>query len=985
MADPARAVSELVSWAEQLHLETTDPSDRAKANALIGCIRGRSDALVVLDNLEDASLLDRDLPGLVNSRPRGLGCKLLITSRQQVPDCQEIRLDFLPSPLDSALLLREAKRAPPFGEDVESLKDLLTLLGGLPLALVMTGRLLAAQPERTLASLRNALRHRGAISVLSERGQIPSDYFQKIGSSFGAVLSEIWDALPEAEADLRRRILMALALFGESAFVPEEVLPLMLKLPGADPDGLDPPPLEQALSRLEAAQLVERNREQGKARLHPLIHDFTQRRQELGSIARVLDRVARELDAAAAILAIRIERLSEIARSLDSLSKLASGSGDGAVVADLCRLLRVEAQSLSLTAEPASGTADPAQLAYLAGLHGRAALKAAAEEAANANGRPYLRLLWTTAKAAPRSVRYRLRGHDFEVKYCALSSDGCAGFSVSYRTLIVWNLITGEERRRFKSEADGWAKSGWAVSADGRTGLSGSRRALIVWNLETGEERCRLHGHEAQLLCCAISADGLTGFSASEDQKLITWDLATAKARHRLRGHEDSILDCAVSADGRVGLSASRDGTLVLWNLAGGTECNRLRGHKAWVTGCAVSADGRTGLSASADRTSIIWDLDTGERRYQLSHEDGFSHCAISADGLTGFTASEYGQTLIEWDLTTGKERKRLRGHEGAVTGCAISANGRTGFSASKDGTLIVWDLTIAQEGRDQRAHEGGVACCAVSSDGHTGVSAGDGISIVWDLATGEERHRLECGADGCAISADGRVGLLASPDRNLIAFDLVTGAELHGLRPNWDYIIDCVISPDGRTGLAVSSHRTLIVWDIASGTMRQRLQGREDDIRVCALAAEGSTGLSAGGWDGILSVWDLATGKERQCLRGHEAWAWIVGCAISADGRTGLSIARDCNLVVWDTSSGCERHRAFLGHVLGCAISADGRMGLSSDVHPTLVVWDLVNGTALCCLALSSITPRVALSSTGVVLLGDHDGNVTCLELVVP
>src|SRR5262249_5617636 len=110
MADPARAVSELVTWTEQLGMEVTDPSDRAKANALIGRLRARPDALVVLDNLDNPALLDRDLPGLVNSRSRGLGCKLLITSRKRVAECREIVLDFLSSPLDTALLLREARR-----------------------------------------------------------------------------------------------------------------------------------------------------------------------------------------------------------------------------------------------------------------------------------------------------------------------------------------------------------------------------------------------------------------------------------------------------------------------------------------------------------------------------------------------------------------------------------------------------------------------------------------------------------------------------------------------------------------------------------------------------------------------------------------------------------------------------------------------------------------------------------------------------------
>jgi hypothetical protein len=119
MADPASAVSELVNWAERLSLETTDASDRAKANAVLGRVQHRADALLVLDNLENPAFLDRDLPGLVNSRPRGLACKLLITSGRQVPDCREIRLDFLPFPLDRMLLLRETKRELPVGAEAE--------------------------------------------------------------------------------------------------------------------------------------------------------------------------------------------------------------------------------------------------------------------------------------------------------------------------------------------------------------------------------------------------------------------------------------------------------------------------------------------------------------------------------------------------------------------------------------------------------------------------------------------------------------------------------------------------------------------------------------------------------------------------------------------------------------------------------------------------------------------------------------------------
>src|SRR5262249_11143797 len=151
-------------------------------------------------------------------------------------------------------------------------------------------------------------------------GQIPPAYRERIGGSFRAVLSEIWDALPDTGKDLRRNVLTMLTLFSAGASIPENVLPLMIELPAPDLEGFDPPPLEIALERLESAQLIDRNRERGQLHLHPLIQDFARQRQDLGDAARLLDRIVRELNGARSILALRAERLAEVARALESLS-----------------------------------------------------------------------------------------------------------------------------------------------------------------------------------------------------------------------------------------------------------------------------------------------------------------------------------------------------------------------------------------------------------------------------------------------------------------------------------------------------------------------------------------------------------------------------------------------------------------------------------------------------------------------------------------
>ena len=93
----------------------------------------------------------------------------------------------------------------------------------------------------------------------------------------------------------------------------------------------------------------------------------------------MLEHVARELDGANPILALPTNRLAEVARALESLSKLDTELEASRAVVDLCRLLRFEAYALSLTADRVSHLADPAQLAYAAGLHNRGALRACPE------------------------------------------------------------------------------------------------------------------------------------------------------------------------------------------------------------------------------------------------------------------------------------------------------------------------------------------------------------------------------------------------------------------------------------------------------------------------------------------------------------------------------------------------------------------------------------------------------------------------------
>ena len=187
--------------------------------------------------------------------------------------------------------------------------------------------------------------------MIDERGAIPPDYHEKIGSSLRAVLSEAWDALPSDQPHLRR-LMMAIGSLGENVFVPEAALPFLVELPAGDPEwGNDP--LEDALVRLDMAQLLERNRERQQIRLHPLIRDFARDRRDGAFTGGLAATVAQHLATAEHVLATPASSLAEVALALESFASMDGRAKDDiSAIGKRCRMLRLEAHSLIRTADP---------------------------------------------------------------------------------------------------------------------------------------------------------------------------------------------------------------------------------------------------------------------------------------------------------------------------------------------------------------------------------------------------------------------------------------------------------------------------------------------------------------------------------------------------------------------------------------------------------------------------------------------------------
>ena len=141
---------------------------------------------------------------------------------------------------------------------------------------------------------------------------------------------------------------------------------------------------------------------------------------------------------------------------------------------------------------------------------------------------------------------------------------------------------------------------------------------------------------------------------------------------------------------------------LTIWNVETGETVQTLLGHTDSIRGVEFTPDGEQLISASKDGTIRIWDVKTGQ---QVSIFDDTAtknsvprSIAVSPDGKFVVTNNFAGNEAWLWDLETETTAKKLQP--------GIDMNGFYNFEFSPDGKQLA--------------------------------AGGGGVSILWDVETGD-------------------------------------------------------------------------------------------------------------------------------------------------------------------------------------------------------------------------------------------------------
>jgi WD40 repeat protein len=400
----------------------------------------------------------------------------------------------------------------------------------------------------------------------------------------------------------------------------------------------------------------------------------------------------------------------------------------------------------------------------------------------------------------------------------------------------------------------------------------------------------------------SFSPDGRSLASLGEMSNHTIWDVASGQPRHHLL-ESGALPALAFHPNNRWLAFVDMDNkTIHLWDATSASEVRRLRGHNAEVLALRFIDDGSQLVSMAFDGTLKLWDTDTG-RELKSMQLERVAGAIFSQDGrlLVTKTLGEYTSKL--WTVSNGRLLRVL----------PTSTNMDHVMALSADGTLL--------------ADAGDRYESAGSSPGLIETNA----IRIYDVATGEERHRIPLTSkdymlQSLAFSPDGRWLTLAGYS-DVWLWEVNTGRQ--GFHVAFGSLQKAVtFSADGEW-LVVSSDAGVTLFNIA---VRQKLPDgntvlalRTDDANGILALAFGSNDrrIATAGGDGLVRLWDVASKRVVRTLPGKLELAATVRFSHNGNLLGGYDFGN--TITLWDAESGELLRKCKVSEQLGPGISAWG------------------------------------------------------------
>ncbi len=494
------------------------------------------------------------------------------------------------------------------------------------------------------------------------------------------------------------------------------------------------------------------------------------------------------------------------------------------------------------------------------------------------------------------------------IQRVAYSPDGHLLVAAGREGSALWNIASAERLGRWPTGHPSLTAVGIAFSPDGRQlALDRGDGSFLVIDVATRKETARIPAHEGPVRGLAYSPDGRRLYSAG-DRTVCCWAVADWTPLFRFTNENASVTAMALSQEGQTLATGSEDQHLRLWDAENGKPLARFQGHGHQILGIAFLPAGRGLVSASADGTVRLWPATPPPApptsigwTDKLDDRSGLRQLLVlSPDG--SFLGTAYtNNTFSLWNTDTLTESPRWLAPVGSLQSLAIASGGKLMALGGGSGEVRLWDAAAGVETEALLNLTNRVHRLQFSPDGsRLAVKTFDDWSLrVVDLKS-HRMLRFESPASDYAMvvafDAGNRRVAIGNYSPAIEVFTLDGARPPLILRGHALQVRGVVFLPGDRLASA-SADGTVRIWDLASGQEVQRADSAASLYSSLAASPDGRR-LAASAQGGV-QLWDAENLQELLTFTELKPGGITVG--FHADGRALVGASQD-TLRVWRT-----------------------------------------------------------------------------------
>lgn len=242
----------------------------------------------------------------------------------------------------------------------------------------------------------------------------------------------------------------------------------------------------------------------------------------------------------------------------------------------------------------------------------------------------------------------------------------------------------------------------WSMALGGKTGivcnygddnvLYNAGKAVEIVEISTGQIREHLpHGLENVQKIAANPSQSIV-LLATKNGIIHAVCMKRGKELYSLRGHTNDVETIAITSDGQTAITGSEDNEIRIWCLQK-QDCKAiLKEHSSVVSSVDISPSGKLLASCSWDKKVIVWDIvDMKPIHVFEGHSDFPTVVKFINDNQ--LVSGAWDRTIRIWDLERNQKEKVLKGHSDWILDIGIIKHNQQIVTASSDHTIRIWEL----------------------------------------------------------------------------------------------------------------------------------------------------------------------------------------------------------------------------------------------------------------------------------------------------